>query len=150
MIHDNESSNHSGNRPFEDILGTRMSRRNLLACGTILSATGFLPALAGNKALVQSASAAIAQGARDSVPQSATAAIAQGSNLINFPVVPVADGSGPVPNISSAYQQHNSATVSPLRVLPTLGRNLTPASIFLTPITLTKKTASAGYSKSIR
>ncbi|MCP2729004.1 hypothetical protein [Limnofasciculus baicalensis] len=88
MIHDNESSNQSGNRPFEDILHTRMSRRNLLACGTILSATGFLPALAGNKALVQSASAAIAQGASNSVPQSATAAIAQGSSLINFPVLP--------------------------------------------------------------
>lgn len=124
MIHDNESSNKSGNRPFEDILGTRMSRRNLLACGTILSATGFLPALAGNKALVQSATAAIAKGPSNSVPQDTNIAIAQGSSLINFPVLPIADGSGPVPNISSAYQYD---------ILIPWGTPLQPQGCFILP-----------------
>lgn len=104
MIHDNESSNRSGNRPFEEILRARMSRRNVLIRSTVLSATGFLAALATNKTLVESATAAIAQGASDSVPQGGSSAIALGSSLINFPIVPVANGSGPLPNISSAYQ----------------------------------------------
>jgi secreted PhoX family phosphatase len=73
-----------------------MSRRNVLARGAALSATSFLAALAGNKALVQGAVAATAQGANNT--------IAQGSSLIKFPIVPASEGSGPVPSISSAYQ----------------------------------------------
>jgi uncharacterized protein len=104
MIHDNESSNKSGNRTFEDILYARMSRRNVIIRSTVLSATGFLAALAGNKSFVESASAAITQSTGNSVPQNRNSAIALGSSLINFPIVPVANGSGPIPNISSDYQ----------------------------------------------
>lgn len=104
MIHDNESSNKSRNRPFEDILRVRMSRRNALVGGAALSTTGFLAALAGNKALVGGTVAAATQSATSTAPQDSSSAIAQGSRLLNFPIVPAAKGSGPKPNISSAYQ----------------------------------------------
>lgn len=99
MIHDNGSSNRSGNRSFEDVLRVRMSRRNVIARGTALSATGFLAALAGNKIFAQGA-------ASNTVAQGSGMAIAQGkgSSLINFPPVPAANGAGAVPSISSAYQ----------------------------------------------
>ncbi|HEY9737663.1 MAG TPA: PhoX family phosphatase [Trichocoleus sp.] len=102
MIHDNGISNQSGNRPFEDILRASMSRRNLLGRSAALGATGFLAALAGNKALVQGALAATTQTA-GSVGAGSGAAIAQGSSLINFPPVPFASAVGPEPTISSAY-----------------------------------------------
>lgn len=106
MIHDNGSSNRSGNRSFEDVLRVRMSRRNVIARGTALSATGFLAALAGNKLFAQNATAAKAQGASNTVAQGSGMAIAQrqGGSLISFSVVPAADGAGRVPSISSDYQ----------------------------------------------
>ncbi|NJN04021.1 MAG: PhoX family phosphatase [Leptolyngbyaceae cyanobacterium SL_1_1] len=104
MIHDNGTSNQSGNRSFQDVLQARLSRRNVLARGAALSATGFLAALAGNKALVQGAVAATTQLADTPVGSGSGTAIAQSGSLINFPIVPAAEGSGPVPNISSDYQ----------------------------------------------
>jgi secreted PhoX family phosphatase len=44
---DDVSSNTSGNRPFRDVLASRLSRRNILAGGTIVAAAGFLGAGAG-------------------------------------------------------------------------------------------------------
>ncbi|MBD2035850.1 PhoX family phosphatase [Leptolyngbya sp. FACHB-321] len=106
MIHDNGSSNKSGNRSFEDVLNVRMSRRSTLARGAALSATGFLAALAGNKLFAPGAEAATAQGFSNTVAQGAGTAIAQagGSQLINFAFLPAAAATGPVPNISSDYQ----------------------------------------------
>lgn len=106
MIHDNGSSNRSGNRSFEDVLRIRMSRRNIIARGATLSATGFLAALAGDKLFAQNVNAARSQGTSDTGAQNSSMAIAQrqGSSLVNFPPVPAADGAGPVPSISSAYQ----------------------------------------------
>ena len=108
MIHDDGSSNKSGNRFFEDILQVRMSRRTTLAGGAALSATGFLAALAGNKLFAQGAEAATAQGVGDSVSQVSGDAIAQARvrnrNLIKFPPVSPADATGPIPSISSEYK----------------------------------------------
>ncbi|MEB3359966.1 MAG: PhoX family phosphatase [Synechococcales bacterium] len=104
MIHDNGSSNKSKNRSFEDILRARMSRRNVLARGAALSATGFLAAIAGNKVLSQGATAATAPSAGSSVVPNTGTAIAQNTTLIGFDPVLAANGSGPVPNISAQYQ----------------------------------------------
>ncbi|NJL57300.1 DUF839 domain-containing protein, partial [bacterium] len=105
MIHDNGSSNRSGNRSFEDVLHTRVSRRNVLARGAALSATGFLAALGGNKLFAQDATAATAQASSNAVAQNAGTAIAQrNSSLINFPFVRAVDATGPVPSISADYQ----------------------------------------------
>lgn len=106
MIHDNGSSNRSENRSFEDVLRVRMSRRNVLARGAALSATGFLAALAGDKLFAQDATAATAQSAGHATAQSTGTAIAQrqGGSLINFQFVPVADSNKSVPAISADYQ----------------------------------------------
>lgn len=104
MIHDNGSSNSSGNRPFEDVLRVRMSRRNVLARSAALSATGFLAALAGNKLLLPDAVAATTQTSTTTTAPSVETEIAQGGNLVNFAIVPVSSGSGPEPSISSDYQ----------------------------------------------
>ena len=105
MIHDNGSSNKSGNRPFQDVLQARLSRRNLLGRGAALSATGFLAALAGNR-ILGGAVAATTEGSRTAANQGSGTVIAQfpGSSLISFPPVPAANSSGPVPTISSDYQ----------------------------------------------
>jgi len=106
VIHDNRSSNKSGNRPFQDVLQARMSRRNVLARGAALSATGFLAALAGDRFLDRGAGAATAKGSRAAATQGSGTAIAQGSgrSLISFTPVPAANATGPVPSISSEYQ----------------------------------------------
>lgn len=106
MIHDNDSSNKSSNRSFQDVLQARMSRRNMLARGAALSATGFLAALAGNKAFRQGAVAATSRGSSGSVAQGSSTAIAQapGGSLISFTPVSAANGVGPIPTISSEYQ----------------------------------------------
>lgn len=75
-----------------------MSRRNVLARGAALSATGFLAALAGNRVLNQGAVAATAKGSGTAIAQR------PGSRLLSFTPVPAANGAGPVPTISSDYQ----------------------------------------------
>lgn len=97
MIRDNESSNRSADRTFEDVLRVRMSRRSALVRGAALSATGFLAALAGDKLFAQDSS---------TTSQNSGRAIAQGrsSSLIGFSPVPPAEATGPVPSISSEYQ----------------------------------------------
>lgn len=106
MIHDNGSSNRSGNRPFEDVLRARMSRRNVLARGAALSATGFLAALVGDRALEQAAVAATNAGSSPATAAGTGTAIASGSSsrLMSFSPVPLANAVGPIPTISSDYQ----------------------------------------------
>ncbi|MEB3338156.1 MAG: PhoX family phosphatase, partial [Leptolyngbyaceae bacterium] len=106
MIHDNGSSNPSGNRLFEDILEVRISRRKALARGAALSATGFLAALAGNKLFVQGSEVTAAQGTGGTLSPGSNPAIAQdqSSSLINFSSLPATDSAGPMPSISSDYQ----------------------------------------------
>jgi len=101
---DNGISNKSGNRPFQDVLKTRLSRRNVLTKGMMLSAAGFATALVGNKALVQAASAATGQAASTTATVGSGATIAQAGGLVNFEPVAVANGSGPVPSISEDYE----------------------------------------------
>ncbi|BAW95260.1 putative phosphatase [[Synechococcus] sp. NIES-970] len=97
MIHDDNRSNYSGNRPFYDVFNARMSRRSMLQKSMMLSAAGFVGAIAGNSLLKPSTAA---------TPNAAAAQIAQrsGSPLLGFNAVTLAQGNGPVPSISSDYQ----------------------------------------------
>jgi secreted PhoX family phosphatase len=104
VIHDNGISNQSGNRPFEDVLNVSLSRRHLLARSAALSATGFLAALAGNKALVQGAIAATTGSSRTATVAGSGTAVAQGKSLVTFDAVLPSSAKGPIPSISSDYQ----------------------------------------------
>jgi len=107
MIHDENSINRSGNRTFQEVLQARLSRRNLLARSAVLSAAGFVTTVAGNKLMEQRAVAAVgpASNAVD-VDADAVARRRRRGNrpLLQFNPVPVAEGSGPVPSISSDYE----------------------------------------------
>ncbi|QQE66592.1 phosphatase [Leptolyngbya sp. BL0902] len=104
LIHDENPSNRSGNRPFEDVLRASLSRRHLLARSAVLGATGFLASMAGNRALVNVASAGTSLADAESLAEAGTTLAQRGGSLINFPLLPAAEGSGPMPGISSAYQ----------------------------------------------
>ncbi|MDJ0733023.1 MAG: PhoX family phosphatase [Nostocaceae cyanobacterium] len=100
MVHDNEITNKSKNRPFEDILQARMSRRNLLAKSVMLSAGGFVTVVAGNQ-LQQ----AIAHPGRERHElRNRRGFWRRRSRLLGFEAVKVADGNGPVPVISPDYE----------------------------------------------
>ncbi|MDJ0676599.1 MAG: PhoX family phosphatase [Calothrix sp. MO_167.B42] len=102
MINDNDNgiTNKSKNRPFEDILKARISRRNLLASSMMLSAAGFVTAVAGNR--VQQAVAGTGYGRK--MWSSRRRHPWRGGELLRFEPVKVADGNGPVPVISSDYE----------------------------------------------
>lgn len=92
-IDDNQISNRSNNRTFEDVLQAGMSRRHLLARSAALSVTGFLASMVSHKGNGAGMFTAIAQAA----PTSA-------SPTIGFRPVLASEGSGPVPKISADYQ----------------------------------------------
>lgn len=75
--HDDEICNPSTNRPFEQVLATNISRRDILK-GSLAAAASFFT----HSRFVQSTS----------------------EPLINFKPVTMADGSGPWPSISADYQ----------------------------------------------
>ena len=81
---DNEVSNNSGNRPFEDVLQSHLARRQVLKGGMGLAAASFVaaPSLA-------SAGHKYWPGKRP---------------LIGFTPVALADGNGPMPTISPDYE----------------------------------------------
>jgi len=84
MAHDEEVTNKSGNRPFEDVLEVNMSRRTIMRGGLASAATFFAasnPAIAGGFKWR-----------------------GFGKDLIDFEPVPVASGNGPVPVISEDYE----------------------------------------------
>ncbi|MBD2326450.1 PhoX family phosphatase [Alkalinema sp. FACHB-956] len=91
-IDDNQISNHSSNRTFEDVLRVGMSRRHLLARSAALSATGFLASMVSHNGNGWGTLTAMAQAKPATRP------------TINFQPVLAKDGSGPVPNISADYQ----------------------------------------------
>jgi secreted PhoX family phosphatase len=94
MTVDDFVSNKSGNRPFEDVLRARVSRRGVMAGGLAAAATTFFaPGLAAAQA-----------GGNGGTPGSARGIAASGRELIGFDPVAVADGGGPLPAISSDYQ----------------------------------------------
>ncbi|MEM9449951.1 MAG: hypothetical protein AAGA75_15610 [Cyanobacteria bacterium P01_E01_bin.6] len=118
MIHDNESSNLSKNRPFEDVLEARMSRRGILARGAALSATGFFAAIASNQVLARGARAATAQGASNGtsvgVGDTLIAQVfEQPGGVVNFEAIPISEGSGPDANISPGCSNTRAISVSP-------------------------------------
>lgn len=91
MSHDEDISNNSKNRPFQDVLNVFTSRRSVMRGGLTLAAGSFFGsslvfgAAGGNK------------GPNHPVGNPKT-------GLINFAPVAVADGSGPIPTISADYQ----------------------------------------------
>jgi len=106
VFHENDNgiSNQSKTRTFEEILRARMSRRNVLARGAALSATGFMAALVGNKAMSRGVAAATAQTAGSSVVPNTGMAIAQNSLMTFEPLLAVDAASGPLAAISSDYE----------------------------------------------
>jgi secreted PhoX family phosphatase len=99
MIHDNGISNQSKNRPFQDVLQARISRRNLLTKSIVLSAAGFVTAIAGNQ--VQQA---VADTGRGGTLLTQNNSSWRRKRLLGFEAVKVAEGSGPVPTISPNYE----------------------------------------------
>ena len=104
MINDNDNgiTNKSKNRPFEDVLKARISRRNLLASSMMLTAAGFVTAVAGNQ--VQQAVAGTGHGRKIWPPRRKRPWWRRGRRLLRFEPVKVADGNGPVPTISPDYE----------------------------------------------
>lgn len=106
MEHDTGISNRSKNRPFEEVLRARMSRRNVLARGAALSATGFFAAFASNKLVAQGVSAATAEAANGVATTGVgeTLVAQAAAPVINFSAVLAENGNGPDVVISSDYQ----------------------------------------------
>jgi hypothetical protein len=89
MIHDDGRSNFSGNRPFQDVLKGRISRRNMLKQTMFLSAAGFIGAIAGENVLHPTPA---------TVNAAATKQAAKGkSTLIGFDAVPLSAAMVPYP-----------------------------------------------------
>ncbi len=89
FVEDSEIVNHSGNRPFHDVLQAHLSRRAVVAGGLATAATTFLTpkfALAGHQ------------------HQGRWRRGRNGRRLIDFTPVANADGGGPEPSISPDYQ----------------------------------------------
>lgn len=89
LSHDEEPSNPTDNRPFQDVLNVRMQRRSVLAGGAALAASTFF---------VTSPAGAAVSNAGDDDPEPP----APGGPLIGFEPVPLDDGPDPV--ISPDYQ----------------------------------------------
>ncbi|MBA57123.1 MAG: phosphatase [Pseudomonadales bacterium] len=81
---DNEVSNNSGNRPFEDVLQSHLARRQVLKGGMGLAAASFV------------AAPSLASAGHKHWPGKRP--------LIGFTPVALADGNGPMPAISPDYQ----------------------------------------------
>jgi len=87
---DDGSVRETGNRPFEDVLAARVSRRKVMAGGLAAAASTFF---AGTGLAL-----AAGKGPGRSPPGRRARA------LLDFAPVPVADGSGPLPTISRDYE----------------------------------------------
>lgn len=105
--HDNEISNHSGNRPFEDIFRASLSRRSVLQRSALLSATGFMGAFVGESLLTKAASAMTHASSGTLVAQ----ATGTPNPVIGFSPLTIAQATSrnpdenlPEPTISSDYQ----------------------------------------------
>ncbi len=81
---DDDTSNLSGNRPFHDILKTRLSRREIIKGGLGLASASFFASPVATLA--------------------ASTDKSQQTPLINFTPVPKSEGRGPTPAISKDYQ----------------------------------------------
>lgn len=105
--HDNDTSNTSGNRPFEEIFRASLSRRSVLQRSALLSATGFMGAFVGESLLSKAASAMTQASSGTLVAQAAGNA----GPVIGFSQLTIAQASSgdpeknlPEPRISSDYQ----------------------------------------------
>lgn len=104
MSHDNKPSNFSGNRPFHDVLSARLSRRSMLRKSMVLSAAGFIGAIAGNNALNPATAATTQKVTGNAVSAGTAIAQRKSSSLIGFDAVTIAQGTGPIPTISADYE----------------------------------------------
>jgi secreted PhoX family phosphatase len=101
MEHDNNISNPSKNRPFQDVLRASMSRRNILKRSAMLSAASFVGTIAGNGLVADTAAAQ-----RSRTRPTPGAGTRSGSAGVNFRPVTIAQGSSDstVPHISPDYE----------------------------------------------
>ncbi|MEL6983740.1 MAG: alkaline phosphatase PhoX, partial [Actinomycetota bacterium] len=100
--HDDQPTNQSGNRPFEEVLEARFDRRKALAGGlTAMAVTFVAPSIVG---------ATTPDDDRDDDDDDRDdddddeAESRRRRNRVRFEPVAVADGSGPTPAISSDYE----------------------------------------------
>ncbi|MEB3211576.1 MAG: PhoX family phosphatase [Leptolyngbyaceae bacterium] len=106
-INDNRVSNKSGNRPFEDVLKARMSRRSVLVKGAALSATGFLAGIAADKLFSKPAEAASSFDTAVSRSMQTTLVARANGELVGFNPVTLADAAASdakTPLISPDYE----------------------------------------------
>ena len=95
MTVDDEIVNSSGNRPFEDVLQARISRRGAIAGGLATTAAGFLA----------TTGVVGAQEAGDAAASTAGGQLGTASApIIDFTPVAKADAVGPDPTISEDYE----------------------------------------------
>ena len=99
MTVDDEIVNPSPNRPFEDILRARISRRGAMAGGMATAAAGFIGANATSVANAQST-----DGAEGAAASTAGQLGTASAPRIEFAPVPVAEANGPDPTISDDYE----------------------------------------------
>jgi hypothetical protein len=95
MAHDEQSNNPSGNRPFEEILEKRLSRRQVMIGGLAAAASGFIAPVSG---LAKNADFS-GNYLKHSTPKGNP-----GTPLMNFEPVAVAKGGGQMPSISPDYE----------------------------------------------
>lgn len=93
MIHDEESSNESGNRKFIDVVQAASSRRSFLTGTISLAAATFIAPSLGAKLPMNNMLGS--RGAGESLLR---------KGRIEFNPVPISEGSGPMPTISSDYE----------------------------------------------
>lgn len=93
MIHDEEATNKSGNRKFTEVLQGSSSRRSFMTGTISLAAATFI-----------APSIATAATSHNMIGSRGTGENALRRGRINFAPVPVSEGSGPMPTISSDYE----------------------------------------------
>ncbi len=97
-MEDETPTNPTENRPFTDVVGTRVARRTVLAGGLSAAAVTFF----SNPAAATARGASPAK-TRSGAGRTKGTAGPKGRTLVGFEPVAVADGTGPVPAISSDY-----------------------------------------------
>ena len=97
-LEDDQVTNRSGNRPFAEVLEASLTRRTAMAGGLAAMATTFLaPSVVGAQSPVVPDPGGDATTGRPRLPR-------PNPNLLGFEPVPVAEGGGPTPAISSDYE----------------------------------------------
>ncbi len=97
-LEDDQTTNRSDNRPFAEVLDARLDRRKAIAGGLAAMAATFVAPSIVSAQTAESASLSEEEAAELHRRRR------RRGKLIDFEPIPVAEGGGPVPNISSDYE----------------------------------------------